>query len=107
MLLVRTCKDTLCPKPYMHNDAFNQLIHDDTCNTSLSHPLALWLNVKDLAVLAHVCRALRAWVVESGKAATLAKVKPLLKTEVGWCKLTCCNCHARRTYKYEPSPTVY
>ena len=51
----------------MHNDAFNQLIHDDTCNTSLSHPLALWLNVKDLAVLAHVCRALRTWVVESGK----------------------------------------
>lgn len=56
----------------MHNDAFNQLIHNDTCNTSLSHPLALWLSVNDLAVLAHVCRALRTWVVDSGKQCFLA-----------------------------------
>lgn len=59
-------------KLYMYDDAFNQLIYNDVHNTSLSHPLALWLSVNDLAVLAHVCRALRTWVVDSGKQCFLA-----------------------------------
>ena len=40
-------------------------------------------------------------------AATLEQVEPLLDAEMAKCDLACRNCHARHTWKYEPSATVF
>ena len=46
-------------------------------------------------------------VGNAANAAALEQVQPLLDAEMAKCDLLCRNCHARHTWKYEPSATVF
>jgi len=51
----------------MSHHALTQLLYSDTHNTALCHALAPWLELRDLVVLAHVCRAFRSWPRDTGR----------------------------------------
>lgn len=51
----------------MSHHALTQLLYSDTHNTALCHALAPWLELRDLIVLAHVCRAFRSWLCDTGR----------------------------------------
>ena len=59
-----------------NKDALAQLLYDDTHNTALCHALAPHLELQDLTILAHVCRAFRSWVRDTGQQCFLS-IMPL------------------------------
>ena len=65
----------------MSHHALTQLLYSDTHNTALCHALAPWLELSDLTTLAHVCRAFRSWLRDTGRQCFLS-VLPLWSVDV-------------------------
>ena len=65
----------------MSNHALTKLLYNDTDNTALCHALAPCLELRDLTILAHVCRAFRSWLRDTGRQCFLS-ILPLWSVDV-------------------------